>query len=415
MNILIINQWATNKGDRAVLFFELRELARQQVHQVRVSTSDPNRWRQLPGIPNINVDFVPCGWGTIVGGSLGPAGKVLRRLKLMLRRGVCYPLIRRSLIAGRCPWYLSLICNRQFLAAVREADLVISTGGHRITTINAPEGVGPQWFDIAVTILCGKPLVIWSQSIGPFAFRSERNRAMVTAMLSAANRIFIRDDASRHEVEALGVSTMHLSQTHESVLGLFDVVTTRRKPTCRPATLGISVYATNRRTKKAFSEYVRCLGSLVNHAIEVGYQKVLFFPMELERADRPCIESVISRTLRKDRCEIVEGFPETVEHLNAIAECRMFLGHKTHSVIFALVAGTPVLALAYHKKTEDFMSQFGLREYCVPDSEMNEERLLTVFENINANLDAISEQESRVGAELGKKVREDFATLFAAQ
>lgn len=293
--------------------------------------------------------------------------------------------------------------------------MVISTGGHRITTINAPEGVGPQWFDIAVAILCGKPLVIWSQSIGPFAFRSQRNREMVRAMLSAAKQIFIRDSASRREVEALGVPPTRLSQTHESVFGLFDVVATRAKPTCRPATLGISVYATNRRTKAAFGEYVRCLSALVNHAIDVGYEKIRFFPMELELADRPCIESVISRTLRRDCCEIVEGFPGTVEHLNAIAECRMFVGHKTHSVVFALTAGTPVLALAYHKKTEDFMSQFGLTEYCIPDSELNEGRVLKVFESINANLDAISAQEVRVGAELARQVREDFARLFVAQ
>ena len=44
MKALVINQCSTNKGDRAVLFFVLRELSRNGIDQVTVSASNPEYW-----------------------------------------------------------------------------------------------------------------------------------------------------------------------------------------------------------------------------------------------------------------------------------------------------------------------------------------------------------------------------------
>ena len=59
MKVLVINQCSTNKGDRAVLFFVLRELARNGVDQITVSASNPEYWEDKPDFPDVAVRVIP--------------------------------------------------------------------------------------------------------------------------------------------------------------------------------------------------------------------------------------------------------------------------------------------------------------------------------------------------------------------
>ena len=413
MKVLVINQCSTNKGDRAVLFFLLRELARNGVDQVTVSASNPEYWEDKPDFPERGVRVIPWGWDTSRKKGVGFFGKVIHRVqKVILKRRIHFPLIRNALIAGKRPWYLRYLVNKQFAEAVQYADVVISTGGHHVTTMFVPDAVTPQIFDMVAALLYDKPLVLWSQSIGPFGFKSPKSRLMVQKILSGAYRIFIRDEASAEQIGKLGISLEHVSKTRESVFGLCDIVKPRTRPSDRPEVMGVAVYVHTRANQlKEHENHARYFASLIDHAIEAGY-KVRFFPMELQGTDRPCIEAVINNVVQKENCEIVEGFPGTSDHINAVAQCKMFVGHKTHSQIFSLMAATPLLAIAYHKKTEDFMAQFGLEKYCITDMQLSTEKLVKLFDEINNNLDSINQKEQEIGSKTCMQVREDFARMI---
>ena len=88
------------------------------------------------------------------------------------------------------------------------------------------------------------------------------------------------------------------------------------------------------------------------------------------------------------------------------------MGHKTHSQIFSLVAGTPLLAIAYHKKTEDFMAQFTLEQYCIVDTKLSTEKLVEIFIEINQNLNQISEKQQETAFRMYEKVRNDFSKMI---
>jgi len=62
MNVLVINQCSTNKGDRAVLYFVLRELKANGIDNVTVSASNPEYWHDKPDFPDMTVRVVPWGW-----------------------------------------------------------------------------------------------------------------------------------------------------------------------------------------------------------------------------------------------------------------------------------------------------------------------------------------------------------------
>ncbi len=414
MNVLVINQCSTNKGDRAVLYYVLKALKAEGMDNVTVSASNPQYWYEKPDFPDINVRVIPWGWNI----SRKKNANILKKIfhlffKFKLPRLVYFPLVRNALIAGKCPSYLRLLVNQEYLEAVQKADIVISTGGHHLTTIIAGHIRTPQIFDMAIALLYKKPLLLWSQSIGTFKFMSPSSKQMIQKILSGVEQVFIRDEASMGEIEKLEVSAKHVSKTRESVFGLYDVVKERIAPSKRESIMGVSVWTGNKQNSLAWAEYVQSFAKLINYAIEIGgYKQIRFFPMELQGSDRSCIEDIIKYVQQKELCHIVEDFPGTQEHINSISQCRMYVGHKTHSQIFSLVAGTPLLAIAYHKKTEDFMAQFGLEKYCVTDTRLNFEKLIEIFNQINDNLDVISEKEQKAAFEMYEKVKSDFSKMI---
>jgi polysaccharide pyruvyl transferase WcaK-like protein len=275
-----------------------------------------------------------------------------------------------------------------------------------------PDAASPQIFDMAVALLYKKPLLLWSQSIGPFKFKSHKSWLMAQKILSGTSRIYIRDEESAEKIKKMRVSLEHVSKTRESVFGLRDIVKSRTRPSERPPVMGVSVYVhTQANRPKEYKKNSYYFASLINHATQAGY-RVCFFPMELQGTDRDFIESVINKVNKEENCEIVEGFPGTSDHINAISQCRMFVGHKTHSQIFSLVAATPLLAIAYHKKTEDFMAQYGLGEYCITDAQISAEKLIELFDKINNNLDAINQKQEMTGSKMCEQVKEDFAMMI---
>jgi polysaccharide pyruvyl transferase WcaK-like protein len=413
MKVLVINQCSTNKGDRAVLYFVLRELKANGVGEVTVSASNPEYWHERPDFPDMDVEVIPWGWDISRRKDVSFIGKVFHLFwKVKLHRGIHFPLVRDALIEGKHPWYLRLLVNKKFLEAVGKADLVISTGGHHLTTIIAGSIRTPQIFDMAVALLCGKPLLLWSQSVGTFNFKSPASEPMIRKILSGAERIFTRDEASQQEIQKLGVSLEHVSNTPESVFGLYDVIESRTAPGERPNVMGVSVWTGNKQTPSAWEHYINTFATLIDHAIEKHGYKVRLFPMETQGADRPCIEDIIKKVRKKQDCEIVEGFPGTVDHINAIAKCKVFVGHKTHSQIFSLVAATPLLAVAYHRKTEDFMAQFGLEEYCISDEQLIAGKLIKMFEQINNNLAQIGRKQQGIASKMYEKVGKDFKKMI---
>lgn len=419
MNVLVINQWSTNKGDRAVCYFLLKALADNGITDVTVSTHDPAYWRKYPDFPeDITPKVVSTAWQILPKWGRGIGGKIWTRINYELARRIAFPLVRRALLTNRIGGYIRFLCNRDYYQAVKRADVVISTGGHRVTTINTPDAVGPQMYDLALATLLGKPPILWSQSIGPFSFASELNRQLVKKVLDRSPAVYIRNAASADEIEKVGSSPERVIKTHESVFGLYTDDPERRKPSEREKRVGVSVYVTNKRTPQVYREYVNTMTGLVNHAIARGY-KIVFFPMELRGADRRCIEDIVQGSQNPDACSI-EGFPPTMEHIRKVSRCQAFVGHKTHSVIFSLVSLTPLVAVSYHAKTHDFMKECGLEEYCVSDAEFGAQRgeifdmnkVTDILDRVIRQGDEIYLKQSQVIPGLAQKVQNDFAVLI---
>jgi polysaccharide pyruvyl transferase WcaK-like protein len=396
-----------------MLFFMLKELVKNGIKNITVSTHNPYYWKDFDYFHGADIRFIPFGW-SVCGRKprpVGLVGRVILRLKDIVFRRVCIPLTRKALLTGTCPSYIKWFCTRQYWDAVGKADLVLGMGGHRVTTLLVEDVMIAATFDMSVVLLQKKPFVLWSQTIGPLKFKREANRQLIRKILTDARRIYIRDEGSEDELKAMGVPMAHVRKTRDSAFGLDDIIATPPKPSARQKLLGVAIY-TKDRTWQEKEYYLDTLAKAVDYAAGQGYS-VLFFPMGIGGIrEMMYLRSIIKRCRNSTNMSILEGHPDVPEHISKVAECRLFLGHKTHSVVFALAAATPIVAIAYQRKTEDFMQQFGLREYCITDEELSADRLVSLLSRAEAHLDDIYEKEVAWMSREAPRVKSDFAAML---
>ncbi len=412
MRVLVVNQYAGNKGDRAVLYFVLRELRRYGVVDITVSTHDRSFWPH--GAP-LGAKLVPWGWNCERPGVPGTMRYRYWWERRRLTKRVLFPLVRRSVIAGRGWGACRFTCNAEFRRALSRADVVISTGGHHITTRFARNAVSEMVYDLMHVHLARKPLVLWSQTIGPLEFTDWRCEQAVKVLLKSAWRIYVRDITSVKVLESIGIDSDRVHSTYESVFGLSDqVVCSYVPPLQRPPTVGVAIYNAEHRPPSEYAKYIKVMAAISDVAARDG-MRVLFFPHEMKNAsvnDRRTIREVIAAMTYREAAEVLDEDLDPVDHMRRVARCRMFIGHKTHSIVFALTVGTPLLAIAYHPKTVDFMAQYGLADHSVPEEKLTAERLRDVYEKIRERLDDTGWRQWETSLKLGQAVREHFRGML---
>lgn len=412
MKILLIHQYAGNKGDRAVLYALVRmikELSPQA--RVAVSTSDPKLWSNDSYFRGKDITFIPQAWDFQQESSwfqkkIIPLSKYA--FSIMREIFLCH------LAAKFAPY--SLIINPAFLQYAEGSDIIISVGGHHFTTLLSRDLVSSINYDAMAACLCKKKLYAFSQSFGPFSFYNPRNRRLTKKLLTSFDGLYARERGSVEELRSMDVPPSKIHEVPETVFSIASYIQSYTLPSKREKILGISIYSTVKRNGEERASYVDTISTVIRYAAMQGYS-VLLFPMELkdsEPDDRPLLTD-IQRSANVAECKLVDRDLSTEEHLEAVSKCRIFIGHKTHSVIFSIVTGTPLIAIAYHQKTREFMRQLSQQEDCINDSQLTGELLISMFKDLEARADATGKKYRNKALELGISVKRAFKKILSLQ
>lgn len=401
MKFFLVNQYSGNKGDRAVLYAMCRLLkSSYSDSQITVSTSDKELWSGYEYYNAEKINFVPWSWDYVNVSSCKRYWAFLNKLKKYT-----FTVFRETILKGIT--ITKVISNPDFYRALKDSDVVISVGGHHFTTILSRDLVSGINFD-AMTVLSKKPMICFSQSFGPFNFHNKRNEELTRYLLSKCI-LMPRENQAKAELKTFIGNCGSIISTSESVLSLSEYVK-YRPIEARDNAVGIAIYCTQTRTDDEKLAYQKNISEFCDHAIARGYS-VRFFPMEMKGSapdDRSFIKEIVSQTKTPDLCSIYDNDMETLEHLNEVSKCKVFLGHKTHSTIFALATGTPLIAIAYHPKTIEFLRQFKLQENAVNDNELTTAELCGIFDRLTQNLETVSAKEYENSLVFAHQIKSDL-------
>lgn len=390
MKILLIHQYAGNKGDRAVAFamcLLLKKVAPEV--EITISTSSPELWKNITFFEHNKIKFIPTSWDFEHVEKNRAYWALLNKFKkytFTIHRE-CYILSGRD---GLCRFLI----NPSFYKALKVSDLVISVGGHHFTTLLSRDLVSTINYDAMSVLSLGKKLSCFSQTFGPFEFYNKRNLLLTQKILSSCEALYVREKSSIKSLNQLHIPNDAIHEVQESVIYLNVLFNSYVLPSKREKKIGIAIYATQKRSHEIMEQYIRAIAGSVKHFIQKGFQ-IVFFPMELKNSgpdDRPLIREIMQIVgADKESCGYIDVDMNTELHLYEVSKCQLFIGHKTHSTIFALTSGTPLVGIAYHPKTREFMKQFDVEDYCIDDENLTAEILIRKVERLLENMDAIGE------------------------
>jgi polysaccharide pyruvyl transferase WcaK-like protein len=409
--ITIINQYSGNKGDRAVCFYILKELTKYPDFKIYLSTNDRNNWKNEKIIIENGINLIRWGWD-IEG--FNPQNRLHWERRRFFRK-ILFPFLSRRIIKGKKGLGVaSLFIDKEFLKAVTNSDIIISTGGHHLTTRFSFDLIGEIFFDIMCVTLLNPKMYFWSQTIGPLYFTKSNIKLSLIKVLEKSKGIFVRDIESKHILKSLGVSSSIIHETFESVIGLNDLINVYKNASLRENIVGITIYNAEKRTDREYKEYCSTIASISDWLIEKGYI-IKFFPHEIQNSvinDRKCILDIMELIEEKNQIIFDDNDFSTEKHLYEIAQCKVFLGHKTHSIIFALTVGTPLNAISYHQKTIDFLKQYSLEKNVIEDFNLTLDNFKCKFEFLNTSLDDIGNTQFIKSREIAGILAKDFKNIL---
>jgi polysaccharide pyruvyl transferase WcaK-like protein len=256
---------------------------------------------------------------------------------------------------------------------LREIDLLIFAGSNQLN-----DYVGGPWA-FPYTLLKWCVLAKWARikvaflCCGAGPLQSRLGKLFIKYSLSLADSRSYRDEVSRRLIENIGVSGDNPVCT-DLAYGLRLVQPTKMEPARSRLIVGINPlpFFDERywpeQGDEIYHNYVRKLAAFARWLNERGHG-VSFFPTQL-RADALVIQDI--RGLLKGggatnfEDPLVDRPMSSLDDLiSRISMMDIVVATRYHGILLAAVLHRPVLAIAYHEKTDDLMAQIGQSEYVV--------------------------------------------------
>lgn len=126
----------------------------------------------------------------------------------------------------------------------------------------------------------------------------------------------------------------------------------------------------------------REVAQALDHLVAESNSTVVFLPFQKKKGATYEDDLAVSQRVRQlmTRGEKTRWLPNVTSPAlvaGVLARCRLVLAMRFHAVLFSLVAGTPVVAMAYDPKVTSLMKQFSLRRFNLPPTAWKADTLLS--------------------------------------
>jgi len=302
-----------------------------------------------------------------------------------------------------------------FPLVIRElagADVLISGGGTLFQDVTSSRSF---WYYIGLVLLAKimrKKVMVMAQGFGPL--RHWANRLMARVILNLVDLITLRDDESFHEIMKLGVTSTPVFVTADPVALLNKpelmtgkhILSLEGIETNKPL-VGIAIR--NLPGKKAMEEKVsRALAQALDRLqAERGIRPVFLIFQNPEDTR----ESQQVAGLMASDSSTVFRLCRPEEMLALFPHCRLVIGMRLHSLVFAAMSGVPLIGLSYDPKVESFLNFLGQPEVKI-DQRLDVDSFIRELEYVFANETRIKQELAEKIERLRYKARLNFELFF---
>lgn len=289
------------------------------------------------------------------------------------------------------------------------ADVVVSCGGGFLLSHRFSVALMQHLVQIKTAIDYKKPVIIYSQSIGPFYNNFMQKLAKET--LDKVEKIFIRETNSLKWIEKIGCKNKNIELVPDSAFSMFmegskriDVLFNKIKETHSEKIIGMTVRDWNfpevSDTEFHRNKYIESIRYAINHLADKYRAKVLLMPQVLGPNpfnDDRIISREILANIDPSKADLLDYdfHPRELKYL--YSKMDMFVGTRMHSNIFALSTNVPTVAINYEHKTKGIMNMLELNDYVVDIKDIEPKSFIEM-------IDMCWENKSILQKELSQKI-----------
>ena len=291
--------------------------------------------------------------------------RLLRYLLHLFRCGLWAVLHKIGLNA-------SSLIDGKILREYAQADMIIDLSGDSFSDSLGGRSIMNS-FTVLLGIFLGKPIVIYSQSIGPFKVMT---MPLAKFCLNRVDLIIVREQITQSYLKTIGVDKPQIYLTAETAfllkpaphkmvkkILLKEGISKKKKPL-----IGISVSKLIDGTFKPTNlnnKYVTLMAQVVDYLIEKLNARVVFVPHVIKREydDRFVARKVYQKVKNKDRTKMITNEYTPEELKGVIGQCDLFIGARMHANISAISMHVPTIAIAWSHKYYGIMRALGQEKY----------------------------------------------------
>lgn len=289
--------------------------------------------------------------------------------------------------------------------ALKESDALIFGGGSLLQDRTSTRSLLYYVSVIRAARMLGRPVMLYANGIGPVEKRANRKR--VARAVESAAVVTLRDRDSARELREMGVRRGDLTVTADPVFRLDPAGEERSRELLRSAGLSgdAPFAAVSVRPWPGTGDFPAALAALCDHLREAHGLAVLFVLMQ-PAADRAASQAVRDRM--KGESFLLEAPCTPAELMGVIAEAKLCLAMRLHTLIFAARTATPVLGLPYDPKVAaclqelDMPSAGDVRDFRADRAAAEADALLADYDRRKA---ALRERSRTLTESAGENVR----------
>jgi len=306
-------------------------------------------------------------------------------------------------IKRRLPLLPQLFLNsteHRDLLEYKTADLIVSSGG---TYLVETYSLAARIFDYQLSLDLKKPLVFFTQSLGPF--KNQSNREALRPIFEKSIAILLRDEQSRRNLDDLGITNPDVHVVADAAFALSDVEALERAKAPRKTTrlrVAISVREWSHfktvEPAAGMKQYSEALRALTTHLVEKHNADITYLSTCQGMPEYWTDDSRLAQSIVNDLPEHVRrsvsvdsGFHGPTALTTILKDFDLVVATRMHMAILSLGVGTPVLPVAYEFKMKELFERLGQGRWVQDIETLSGDELITALEQFLEVLPEIRE------------------------
>jgi polysaccharide pyruvyl transferase WcaK-like protein len=325
-------------------------------------------------------------------------------------------LIRKVAIGLPCELYRWC----EAISALRTIDTLIVPGTGLLTDVCGFRNWGPynvfKWSVAAKMCRCNIIFV----SVGAGPIYSRLARWLVKTALASADFRSYRDHATKGYLESIGFPASGDKIYPDLAYSLPEtrIPTYKARKNRRVVGLGLMLYAektsANGSSGAIHGTYLEKMTEFVGWLLAQDYDVRLLIG---DICDKPVVQEF--KLLLKQRLgaydgdRIIDEPIDSVENLlSQLASTDVVVATRFHNVLLALILNKPVLSISFHQKCISLMSDMGLMEYSQDIKQLDSDKLIGQFIDLQDNAAKVKASIKQKTAECRRALDEQYRVLF---